>query len=137
MRNVRVGDIVFRKDETAAGQTYKHARVVKVHVGIDGRVRSADIEYRLPGEKVYRTTTRPIHKLVMIIPVEEQTEGSSEEETRITKPDRQEPVAVEKTVKQKKQNQTSLRRQKASQRTTHRARERSEENQPKRSSIKK
>ncbi len=39
---------MLRKDETAAGQTYKHARVVKVHVGIDGRVRSADIKYRLP-----------------------------------------------------------------------------------------
>jgi hypothetical protein len=97
MRNIRVGDIVLRKDETAAGQTYKHARVVKLHVGIDGQVRSADIEYRLPGETVYRTTTRPIHKLVMIIPVEEQTAGSSEEETRITEPDRQEPMAVGKT----------------------------------------
>ncbi len=56
-RNVRVGDIVLRKDETAAGQTYKHARVVKVHVGLDSRVSFADIEYRLPGETRYRTTT--------------------------------------------------------------------------------
>jgi hypothetical protein len=63
-RNFRVGDIVLRKDETAAGQTYKHARVVKVHVGMDGGVRSADIEYRLPRETVYRTTTQPIHKLL-------------------------------------------------------------------------
>jgi hypothetical protein len=83
-RNVRVGDIVLRKDETAAGQTCKHARVVKVHVGMDGRVRSADIEYRLPGETVYRTTTRPIHKLVMIIPVEEQIAASRN--TRTTEP---------------------------------------------------
>ncbi len=51
-RNVQVGDIVLRKDKTEAGQTYKHARVIKVHVGSDGRVRSADIEYRLPGETV-------------------------------------------------------------------------------------
>jgi hypothetical protein len=64
-RNVRVGDIVLRKDETAAGQTYKYARVIKVHVGTDGRVRSADIDYRLPGETRYRTTTRPIHKMVL------------------------------------------------------------------------
>jgi hypothetical protein len=97
MRNVRVGDLVLRKDETAAGQTYKHPRVVKVHVGTDGRVRSADIEYRLPGETVYRTTTRPIHKLVMVIPVEEQTEKSNEEKTRIAGPDGQEPIAEGKT----------------------------------------
>ncbi len=66
------GDIVLRKDETAAGQTYKYAKVVKVHVSTDGRVRAADIEYKLPGESVFRTTTRPIHKLVLVIPVEEQ-----------------------------------------------------------------
>jgi hypothetical protein len=57
----------------------KYARVIKVHVGTDGKVRSADIEYRLPGETRYRTTTRPIHKLVLIIPMEEQTVGESEE----------------------------------------------------------
>jgi hypothetical protein len=88
---------MLRKDETAAGQTYKHARVVKVHVGIDGRVRSADIEYRLPGETRYRTTTRPMHKLVMIIPVEEQTAGNSEEKAGITEPMGQELEVVNKT----------------------------------------
>jgi hypothetical protein len=71
-RDLRTGDIVLRKDETAAGQTYKYAKVVKVHVGTDGKVRAADVEYKLPGESVFRTTTRPIHKLVLIIPVEEQ-----------------------------------------------------------------
>ncbi len=94
-KNVEVGDIVLRKDETAAGQTYKHARVIKVHVGTDGRVRSADIEYRLPGETVYHTTTRPIHKLVMIIPVEEQKRASGLGETRITEPKGQEPMSIE------------------------------------------
>jgi hypothetical protein len=56
-KDVRVGDIVLRKDETVAGQTYKYARVTKVHVSSDGRVRAADVEYKLPGESVYRTTT--------------------------------------------------------------------------------
>ncbi len=67
-----MGDIVLRKDETAAGQTYKYAKVVKVHTSTDGKVRAADIEYKLPGESVFRMTTRPIHKLVLIIPIEEQ-----------------------------------------------------------------
>jgi hypothetical protein len=71
-RDLKTGDIVLRKDETAAGQTYKYAKVVKVHAGTDGRVRAADIEYKLPGESVFRMTTRPIHKLVLIIPVEDQ-----------------------------------------------------------------
>jgi hypothetical protein len=45
-----VGDIVLRKDETAAGQTYQYARIISVHVGSDGRVRSADVEYKVPRE---------------------------------------------------------------------------------------
>jgi hypothetical protein len=79
-RNLKAGDIVLRKDETAAGQTYKYAKVVKVHTSTDGKVRAADIEYKLPGESVFRMTTRPIHKLVLIIPIEEQTSAVNEAE---------------------------------------------------------
>ncbi len=71
-RDAKIGDIVLRKDETAAGQTYKYARVTKVHVGTGGKVRAADIEYKIPGEVRFRSTTRPIHKLVLVVPVEEQ-----------------------------------------------------------------
>jgi hypothetical protein len=39
---------------------------------------------------VYRTTTRPIHKLVMIVPVEEQIAVSGLGETRTAEPNRQE-----------------------------------------------
>jgi hypothetical protein len=86
-RDLKTGDIVLRKDETAAGQTYKYAKVVKVHTSSDGKVRAADIEYKLPGESVYRMTTRPIHKLVLIIPVEEQASAMSKaEEAEATPP---------------------------------------------------
>jgi hypothetical protein len=85
-RDLQVGDIVLRKDETAAGQTYKYAKVVRVHTSTDGKVRAADIEYRLPGESVFRTTTRPIHKLVMIIPVEEQAAAVGKVEEAETTP---------------------------------------------------
>jgi hypothetical protein len=71
-RDTRVEDVVLRKDETAAGQTYKYARVTKVHVRTDSKVRAADIEYKVPGEARFRSTTRPIHKLVLVVPVEEQ-----------------------------------------------------------------
>jgi hypothetical protein len=75
-RDLKEGDIVLRKDETAAGQTYKYAKVVKVHTSADGKVRAADIEYKLPGESTFRKTTRPIHKLVLIIPIEEQASAT-------------------------------------------------------------
>jgi hypothetical protein len=79
-RDLKTGDIVLRKDETAAGQTYKYARVVKVHTSSDGKVRAADIDYKLPGESVFRMTTRPIHKLVLIIPIKEQASAMDKAE---------------------------------------------------------
>jgi hypothetical protein len=93
-KNLKVGDIVLRKDETAAGQTYKYARVTKVHVSTDGRVRAADIGYKLPGEAVFRTTTRPIHKLVMVLPVEEQAAASGQEREGVTRPEEPAPLAT-------------------------------------------
>jgi hypothetical protein len=111
-KDIRVGDIVLRKDETAAGQTYKYPRVSKVHVSTDGRIRSADIVYRLPGEAVYRTTTRPIHKLVMIVPVEEQAvvngpkkETVRQEEPGATPTEDTEATEVRKKLQPKKKVQ--------------------------------
>jgi hypothetical protein len=43
-RDAKVGDVVLRKDDTTAGQTYKYARIIGIHVGSDGKVRSADVE---------------------------------------------------------------------------------------------
>jgi hypothetical protein len=94
-RDLKVGDIVLRKDETAAGQTYKYAKVVKVHVSSDNRVRAADIEYKLPGESVFRTTTRPIHKLVLVIPVEGQDPAMNQAEGDETSPDQVAPPVGE------------------------------------------
>ncbi len=51
-----------------------------MHTSTDGKVRAADIEYKLPGESVFRITTRPIHKLVLIIPIEEQASAVDEAE---------------------------------------------------------
>jgi hypothetical protein len=93
-RDLEVGDIVLRKDETAAGQTYKYAKVVKVHTSADGKVRAADIEYRLPGESVFRTTTRPIHKLILVVPAEEQAAAGGREKGGGARADPPAPVAV-------------------------------------------
>ncbi len=79
-RDLKVGDIMLRKDETAAGQTYKYAKVTIVHTSADRKVRAADVEYKLPGESVFRMTTRPIHKMVLVVPVEEQAAAAGQEE---------------------------------------------------------
>jgi hypothetical protein len=86
-RDTKIGDIVLRKDETAAGQTYKYTRVTKVHVGTDGKVRAADIEYKVPGEAQFRVTTRSIYKLVLIIPIEEQVIEEDDEKERALEPE--------------------------------------------------
>jgi hypothetical protein len=53
-----------------------------VHASSDGKVKSADVEYKIPGENKFRVTERPIHKLMHVVSVEEQTmdEGQLEEE---------------------------------------------------------
>jgi hypothetical protein len=43
-------------------------------------VRAADIEYKLPGESVFRTPTRPIHKLVLVVAIEEQVTAVNQAE---------------------------------------------------------
>ncbi len=86
---------MLRKEETADGQTYKYAKVVRVHTSTDGKVRAADIEYKLPGESVIRTTTRPIHKLVLVVPAEEQAVAGGQEEEGDAGAERSAPPAAE------------------------------------------
>jgi hypothetical protein len=94
-RDLKVGDVVLRKNETVAGQTYKYAKVIKVHISTDGKVRAADIEYKLPGESVFRTTTRPIHKLVLVVPIEEQVMAGGQAEEKEAEPQQATPPAEE------------------------------------------
>ncbi len=68
-RDIQVDDLVLMKNENAAGVEYQRGRIKAVFPGEDGHVRSAEVEYKNPSEKVYRTTTRPIQKLVVLVPV--------------------------------------------------------------------
>jgi hypothetical protein len=71
-RDSQVGDVVLLKDETAAGNTSKLARVVEVFWNLqDGRVRQVTVAYKNFKEKGFRTSTRPIHKIVLIVPAED------------------------------------------------------------------
>jgi hypothetical protein len=100
-RDTKIGDVVLRKDETATGQTYKYARIVNVHVGLDRKVRSVDVEYKIPGETKFCVTTRLIHKLVLVVPVEEQTMEEPEMQVEAVEegrdpPERQQTLGAEK-----------------------------------------
>jgi hypothetical protein len=71
-RDSQVGDVVLLKDETAAGDTYKLARVVEVFRNMqDARVREVTVAYKNFNEKSFRTSTRPIHKIVLVVPAED------------------------------------------------------------------
>jgi hypothetical protein len=67
-----VGDVVLLKDKTAAGSTYKLATVIEViNDERDGKVRKATVAYKNFNEKAFRTSTRPIHKVVLVVPAED------------------------------------------------------------------
>jgi hypothetical protein len=68
-KNVQVGNVVLRRDETATGQTHKYARILQVHDSTDKMAWSVDMEYKLPGEKKFWVTIRPIHKLIMAVTI--------------------------------------------------------------------
>jgi Family of unknown function (DUF5641) len=71
-RDSQVGDVVLLKDETAAGNTYKLARVIEVFRDEkDGRVRKVSVAYKNVTEKVFRVSTRPIHKIVLVVPAKD------------------------------------------------------------------
>jgi hypothetical protein len=67
-----VGDVVLLKDEMAAGSTYKLARVIKVISDErDGKIRKVTVAYKNFSKKAFRTSTRPIHKVVLVVPTED------------------------------------------------------------------
>jgi hypothetical protein len=69
-RDSQVGHVVLLKDKTAAGNTYKLARVVEVFRDErderDGKVRKLSVAYKNINKNVFRTSTRPIHKIVLV-----------------------------------------------------------------------
>jgi hypothetical protein len=73
-RDVTEGDVMLRKDEKSANQSYEYARVVRRYNGSERKVRSADVAYDPRGKRA-RTTTCHIHNLTMAVPVEEQGMG--------------------------------------------------------------
>ena len=51
-------------------------KVLKVYPGIDGKVRSVDVQYK--ANNVMSTVDRPVQKLVLLLPVEGDVSEQSE-----------------------------------------------------------
>ena len=79
-RNVSPKDIVLVKDSNTLKGTWKIAEVISVDVGRDGLVRTATLRYKIgqPGVSYKgvkdRIMERSVHRLVILIPVEEREE---------------------------------------------------------------
>ena len=97
-RDVQLGDVVLLKEETAATCTYRLARVVELlPTASDGKTRKVVVEYKNPGEAIFRRSVRPVHKLVLILGHEElgEAEANSPEVEAVGQPiDRNEKLEI-------------------------------------------
>ena len=77
-RNVRVGDIVLVQDSNLVRGAWKLAQVMKAEPGRDGKVRDVDLRYKMIKQgkgydgDVDRIMSRSVHRLVVLLPIEEQ-----------------------------------------------------------------
>ena len=73
-RDMRVGDVVLMRDESALPGDYKLGQISGVRVGNDNHVRTVTVRYvkSSDGGGVHGYVARPVHKLVVILPVEDQ-----------------------------------------------------------------
>ena len=79
-RNVQVGDVCLIQYKKERRATYRLGRVVEVQKGEDGLVRKVTLKYKLSDEKKFRTVSRPIHGIAVIVPVEDQENDYSQKE---------------------------------------------------------
>jgi hypothetical protein len=71
-RNMKVGDIVMIQDSGMIKGKWKLGRIVKSEPSTrDGLVRTVDIQYKNPESNTFITISRPVQRLVVILPVEE------------------------------------------------------------------
>lgn len=76
-RNLRAGDVVLVQDSDLIRGNWKLAQVEKAKPGKDGKVRDVVLRYKIsnPGsncEGKNKLVTRSAHRLVLLLPVEEQ-----------------------------------------------------------------
>jgi hypothetical protein len=75
VRNVAIGDIIYLAEAENDDPTYRLGQIVEACPGEDGCVRTVRVRYTNPGKpegkrSPPKTTTRPIHKVAVIVPAE-------------------------------------------------------------------
>jgi hypothetical protein len=75
VRNAAVGDIVYLAKAENDDPTYRLGQIVEACPGEDGCVRTVKVRYTNPGKpegkrSPPKTTTRPIHKVAVVVPAE-------------------------------------------------------------------
>jgi hypothetical protein len=75
VRNAAVGDIVYLAEAENDDPTYRLGQIVEACPGEDGCVRTVRVRYTNPGKpegkrSPPKTTTRPIHKVAVVVPAE-------------------------------------------------------------------
>ena len=79
-RNLKIGDVVLIQDSNLVRGNWKLGKVSNVYPGADGKVRRVDVQYKNltvsePTKqyqgKGYVTVQRPVQRLVLLIPIDE------------------------------------------------------------------
>jgi hypothetical protein len=71
-RNVKAGDIVLIQESGIIKGKWKMGKVTRAIPSLrDGFVRNVDIHYKNPNAKSFTTITRPVQRLVVIVPIDE------------------------------------------------------------------
>ena len=72
-RNVKIGDVVLVKDSNLIRGKWRLGRIIRADPSLrDGYVRNVEISYKNPDSKNVLTIARPIQKIIVLVPVEEQ-----------------------------------------------------------------
>ena len=71
-RNVQVGDVVLIQDSNQIRGKWKLGRVSQADPSLrDGFVRNVEIKYKNEGTKTYTTVDRPVQRIIVLVPVNE------------------------------------------------------------------
>ena len=69
-RNLKVGDVVLIQDTGMIRGKWKMGRVVEANPSLrDGFVRNVKVQYRNPNHTAFTTITRPVQRLIVLVPV--------------------------------------------------------------------
>ena len=77
-RNVKKGDIVLVQDANLIRGKWRLGRVTEAEASLrDGFVRNIKLQYKNAESKNYLTMTRPVQRIIVLLPVEHQCDGAA------------------------------------------------------------